>query len=150
MDSTSLTQADAADAAPLTRIALPSDDSTSLTQADAADAAPLIRIALPSDETPEPKSTSLNQADAADVTPPARNALPSNETAEPKALDDDTGNLPQWLTSTMFNYLRGVSEDTAWQDLVTELLDFEKKGAPKGVSFLYLYHFSYSRMKLTF
>jgi hypothetical protein len=49
----------------------------------------------------------------------------------PKARNDE--NLPPWI-SPMIQYLRGVTENTAWQDLVTEFLDFEKRGPPNGVS----------------
>jgi hypothetical protein len=42
--------------------------------------------------------------------------------------------LPVWL-SQMIAYLRGVSEDVAWQDLVTEFVDFERCGPPHGVRF---------------
>jgi len=44
-------------------------------------------------------------------------------------------NLPPWLAQ-MIAYLRGVSEDLAWQDLVTAFVAFEKRGPPHGVSFL--------------
>jgi len=46
---------------------------------------------------------------------------------------NDTG-LPAWLLQ-MIKYLREVSEDVPWQDLVTDLVDFEKRGPPAGVSF---------------
>ena len=42
--------------------------------------------------------------------------------------------LPRWLTQ-MAIYLRGVSEEATWQDLVTGFFDFEKCGPPVGVSF---------------
>jgi len=41
-------------------------------------------------------------------------------------------NLPPWLT-VMIKYLRGVAEDTLWQNLVTEFVKFEKGGPPNGV-----------------
>jgi hypothetical protein len=46
--------------------------------------------------------------------------------------------LPQWLTPTI-GYLYGVAEDAAWQDLVTEFVEFEKCGPPNGVSFIHLF-----------
>jgi hypothetical protein len=66
-----------------------------------------------------------------DVTmhPPTPAASPS---PSPKSRNDD--NLPTWLTQ-MIKYLRDVAEDTAWQDLVTEFVDFERHGPPNGVSF---------------
>jgi hypothetical protein len=42
--------------------------------------------------------------------------------------------LPRWLAQ-MIGYLREVSEDEAWQDLVTEYVQFEKSGPPFGVMF---------------
>lgn len=98
--------------------------------------------------SPEIADPPITQSDATPL-----NAVPSNDVvmshegsggaSEPNALDDD--NLPQWLTS-MFKYLRGVARDTAWQDLVTEFLDFEKSCPSLGVSFFYLLSLSYSRM----
>lgn len=48
-----------------------------------------------------------------------------------KSQNDD--NLLPWL-SQMIQYLCGIAEDTAWQDLVTEFIDFEKQGPPNSVS----------------
>lgn len=48
-----------------------------------------------------------------------------------KPQDDE--NLPLWLAS-MIVYLRKVSDDVAWQNLVTGFVDFEKRGPPSGVS----------------
>ena len=50
----------------------------------------------------------------------------------PKSQNDD--NLPTWLTQVI-KYLRDVAEDTAWQDLVTEFVDFERHDPRNGVSF---------------
>jgi len=36
----------------------------------------------------------------------------------------------------MIGYLRRVSEDVAWQELVTEFVNFEKCGPPHGISLL--------------
>jgi hypothetical protein len=47
--------------------------------------------------------------------------------------------VPVWL-SQMIAYLRGVSEDVAWQELVTEFVDFERRGPPHGVSLLGRHH----------
>ena len=49
----------------------------------------------------------------------------------PKHKNDD--NLPPWL-ALMIQYLCGVSEDAAWQDLVTEFVNFKKHHPPNGVS----------------
>jgi len=45
-------------------------------------------------------------------------------------------NLPPWLV-LMIKYLRGVATDTAWQNLVTEFVKFEKGDPPTGVSFFF-------------
>ena len=52
--------------------------------------------------------------------------------AAPKPHDDT--DLPAWLLQ-MIKYLREVSEDVPWQDLVTDFVDFEKRGPPSVVSF---------------
>jgi hypothetical protein len=46
-------------------------------------------------------------------------------------------NLPPWLVP-MIKYLREVATDTAWQNLVTEFVEFEKGDPPTGVSFFFL------------
>jgi len=57
----------------------------------------------------------------------------------PKPLNDEA--LPPWLTK-MISYLRGVAPDMAWQDLVTEFVEFEKCGPQNGVSpFLWFFFF---------
>ena len=50
------------------------------------------------------------------------------ETREPK--NDES--LPTWLSQTI-GYLRKVSAEQSWQDLVTEFVEFEKSGPPIGV-----------------
>lgn len=62
-------------------------------------------------------------------------------TSTPSALPEpqSDNDLLAWLALTI-PYLRGVSEDAAWQDLVTGFVDFEKRGPPHGVgSFLHVY-----------
>ena len=44
-------------------------------------------------------------------------------------------NLPPWLMLTI-EYLRNVSKENAWQNLVTEFITFEKSGPPAGVSLI--------------
>jgi hypothetical protein len=46
-------------------------------------------------------------------------------------------NLPPWLTH-IIKYLRGISEESAWQNLVTVFVMFENSGPPAGVSPLLL------------
>lgn len=46
---------------------------------------------------------------------------------------DDSADLPSWLAQ-MIKYLRDVSPDDAWQDLVMEFVEFEKDSPPTGVS----------------
>ena len=48
-------------------------------------------------------------------------------------LPQNDNNLPAWLTQTI-KYLRSVSEEISWQNLVTEFITFEKSGPPQGVS----------------
>ena len=48
--------------------------------------------------------------------------------------DDD---LPTWLVP-MIGFLHRASADAAWQDLVAGFVDFEKRGPPHGVCFIFL------------
>jgi hypothetical protein len=48
-------------------------------------------------------------------------------------LPQNDDNLPPWLMHTI-KYLRSVSEENAWQNLLTEFVTFEKSGPPVGVS----------------
>jgi hypothetical protein len=45
-------------------------------------------------------------------------------------------NLPLWL-APMITYLHGVATDTAWQNLITEFIEFEKGDPPTGVSLFF-------------
>lgn len=65
-------------------------------------------------------------------------AVTQDTTSTSSQLRNDDG-LPVWL-SQMIGYLRGVSEDIAWQELVTEFVDFERRGPPHGVSLLGPHH----------
>lgn len=69
-------------------------------------------------------------ADMADTT---TDELPSDvaQASETRVPEKDEF-LPTWLAQTIV-YLRRVSEDRAWQDLVTEFIQFEKIGPPIGV-----------------
>jgi hypothetical protein len=81
-----------------------------------------------------------------DSTPSGAPVDQSTESVQPTAenkgngdadviMADDT-NLPAYLTG-MIGYLRGVTADRAWQDLVTRFVAFEKTGRPtNGVSAL--------------
>jgi hypothetical protein len=47
---------------------------------------------------------------------------------------DDMSKLPTWLTSTnMVSYLRGVSQESLWQELVTTFMRFEMLNPTTGV-----------------
>jgi hypothetical protein len=50
-------------------------------------------------------------------------------------LPQKDNNLPPWLAQPI-KYLRGISDETAWQNLVTEFITFEKSGPPTGVSLI--------------
>lgn len=54
----------------------------------------------------------------------------SSASVSPGPLNDE--GLPAWLTP-MIAYLRGVSDDGAWQSLVTRFVNFEKCRPPLGV-----------------
>jgi hypothetical protein len=69
----------------------------------------------------------------------------SADTLAQKPQDDE--NLPSWLV-VMIKYLRGVAEDTVWQNLVTEFVKFEKGGPPNGVSSFIIFYSS-GKLKLT-
>ena len=69
------------------------------------------------------------------------NIIMEDATSTPLALPEpqSDNDLLVWLALTI-PYLRGVSEDAAWQDLVTGFIDFKKCGPPHGVgSFLHVY-----------
>jgi hypothetical protein len=56
----------------------------------------------------------------------------SGVSAPLKAQNDQ--DLPPWLDLSI-GYLRGLSEDVAWQNLVTDFIAFEKQQPTNGVSF---------------
>jgi hypothetical protein len=60
---------------------------------------------------------------------PQSNSSPVSEPCLPQ--NDD--NLPTWLTHNI-EYLRSVSKEKEWQNLVTAFVTFEKSGPPSGVS----------------
>ena len=66
-----------------------------------------------------------------------KDVVMQDATSIPLASPDppNDNNLPPWLAQ-MIAYLRGVSDDVAWQDLVTAFVAFEKCGPPHGVSYL--------------
>jgi hypothetical protein len=76
-----------------------------------------------------PTTTGTNDVDV--------HPVPSGVSPSPKPKNDD--HLPPWLAQ-MIEYLRGVHEDAAWQNLVTDFVDFEKLNPPNGVSFNVSYH----------
>lgn len=57
----------------------------------------------------------------------------TSSSSPPKLEARNDEDLPGWLAQ-MIVYLRGVSEEVAWQNLVTGFFDFEKCGPPAGVS----------------
>lgn len=63
----------------------------------------------------------------------------TSSSSPPKLETRNDEDLPGWLAQMMV-YLRGVSEEAAWQNLVTGFVDFEKCGPPAGVSFFFLCH----------
>ena len=67
------------------------------------------------------------------VETPACDVTMQDASLPPKPRNDK--DLPAWLIK-IIKYLRNVSKDTPWQDLVTSFVEFEKGGPPNGVSFL--------------
>ena len=63
-------------------------------------------------------------------------AMDDAPTIAQKPANDE--NLPPWLL-LMIKYLHGVAVDTAWQNLVTEFIEFKKGGPPAGVCFTFIY-----------
>jgi len=61
----------------------------------------------------------------------------TSSSSPPKLETRNDEDLPGWLAQ-MIVYLRGVSEEAAWQNLVTGFVDFEKCGPPAGVSSFFL------------
>jgi hypothetical protein len=48
---------------------------------------------------------------------------------------EDASKAPAWLTASgMLDYLRGISEEKAWQDLISSFLKFEIENTTTGVS----------------
>jgi hypothetical protein len=93
---------------------------------------PLSKDAELSNGLPEPKDSEDGPDHDVAMRDATSGVLPS---LKPRNDED----LPPWLTK-MINYLRGVAPDTAWQDLVTEFIEFEQRGPQNGVSpFLHLF-----------
>lgn len=90
-----------------------------------------IDVAQPSISSPQPDSEASAQNDVA-MRDGTSGDTPSNIPGNGEAGNDE--DLPGWLVP-MMGYLRSVAEDTAWQDLVTEFVKFEKSKPPPGVSF---------------
>ena len=70
-----------------------------------------------------------------DVRPTSDNVVMSDPPSAAQKPQNDK-NLPAWLVP-MIKYLCGVATDIAWQNLVTEFVEFEKGGPPTGVSLLF-------------
>ena len=85
-------------------------------------------------DSPSDGSTAIDGGNAGDVV--MQDATSHSSSPLGTQIDED---LPGWL-APMIGYLRGVSEEAAWQDLVTEFVGFEKCGPPPGVSSFYFRH----------
>jgi hypothetical protein len=70
-----------------------------------------------------------------DVKPTSDDVVMSDPPSAAQKPQNDE-NLPAWLVP-MIKYLRGVATDIAWQNLVTEFVEFEKGRPPTGVSLLF-------------
>ena len=120
---------------------------------------PLTAAAVTIDDAmSSPAKSTVNPApthDAADTVQPAASiahikATNINLSSDDVTMDDaptvaqkptNNKNLPPWLLP-MIKYLCGVAVDTAWQNLVTKLIKFEKGGLPAGVCFTFIYFHS--------
>lgn len=70
-----------------------------------------------------------------DVKPTSDDVVMSDPPSAAQKPQNDE-NLPAWLVP-MIKYLRGVATDIAWQNLVTEFVEFEKGCPPTGLSLLF-------------
>ena len=68
---------------------------------------------------------------------------PANIPPLPSPRDVKNDDVPPWLVP-MIGYLRGLTEDGAWQNLVTNFLAFERFQPPCGVCFLIVLDSSFS------
>jgi hypothetical protein len=59
------------------------------------------------------------------------------ENALPQTPDSESNGAPPFLSPQIIQYLRSVSQESAWQSLVTGYVTFEKEGHPSGVCFLF-------------
>jgi hypothetical protein len=124
---------DAADAALVGKLILPAGPSTlsppapvdpaSVDGDGISEKSLMTTSTLPHPDNENSAETADAHSNTADTTSPPH--------APPKPQNDE--DLPPWL-GLMIGYLRGVTEDVAWQDLVTAFVDFEKRGPPNGVS----------------
>ena len=85
---------------------------------------PIVNVE-PNDVAAGEKTDDVVMGDTAPVDTPAHK--PQNDV-----------NLPPWLTA-MIQYLRGVAKDVLWQNLVMELVEFEKSGPPNGICSLIIF-----------
>lgn len=69
---------------------------------------------------------------AVSQSPPVENAA-----AHPQTPDSESNGAPPFLSPQIIQYLRNVSQESAWKSLVTEYVTFEKEGHPSGVCFLF-------------
>ena len=97
-----------------------------------------------SNENPTPApATSIIASQNSDENPTNQettNDVVMGDAAAPAQKPQDDENLPPWLAAKI-KYLREVTDDTVWQNLVTDFVDFEKGGPPNGVSSFTLFFF---------
>lgn len=90
-------------------------------------------LAQPSDATID-VSTAVNQVDCTKGQADDDVVMQDSTTnATPSLVVRNDADLPAWL-APMIKYLRTVVEDPRWQDMVTEFVEFEKRGPSNGVS----------------
>jgi hypothetical protein len=90
----------------------------------------------PGNETPPSQLTTETDAPPSGLSISADNDVAmddesSGDSTLPEFLNDE--DLPTWLVP-MIGYLRGITEDVAWQNLVNTFIAFEKQKPANGVS----------------
>lgn len=71
------------------------------------------------------------------MTPTSEPKQPEVDVESPHPIIADDSVLPAFMTSAILSYLRGVSSDPVWQNLVSSYLEFEKSSPITGVSVLF-------------
>lgn len=96
-------------------------------------------LSPPASASPTRNASPALGVPASDDHPPASAASPAEAPADK--------NVPAYLNQAILAHLYGVSPASAWQDLVTAFLQFERASPPSGVScdfFTLIYDYAHS------